>query len=80
MDHFSITEERVGNLKNGNVTINGELRDDSLNVLATLSVTDDGTLAGQPLIPSSRKRGFGAYWPSDGTGGRILEWHVEHAP
>lgn len=75
-----LTETRAGDRVDGDVTIDGELRDDSLNLLASVSVTDTGSLAGQPLVRGSRKRGFGAYWPSDGRGGRLIEWHVEPAP
>lgn len=72
-----LTETRIGNSVRGFVTIRGELRDASLNVLKVVQVTDTGSLADQPLIESSNKRGFGGYFPATGTGAKILEWHVE---
>lgn len=75
-----LTETRVAEAIDGPVTIDGELRDEALNLLATVTITDDGTLAGQPLIPSSNKRGFGSYSQADGLGPKIFEWHVEPAP
>ena len=72
-----LTETRAGDAIDGDVTIEGELLDESLNSLATVSVTDSGNLAGQPVIPSSNKRGFGSYSAADGNGAKIFEWHVE---
>ena len=73
------TETRENDSVNGAVTIDGELLDENLNVLATVSVVDSGNLAGHALIPSTNQRGFGSYTYSDGTGTKILEWHVEPA-
>lgn len=64
----------------GTVTIRGELRDDTLAVLASVVAMDDGSLGGQPVIASSNKRGFGSYSQADGLGPKIFEWHVETAP
>jgi hypothetical protein len=80
-----LTERRAGNSVNGTLTLSGELRDENLNLLATVSVIDDGNLPGLPapglsIIPSSNKRGFGSYSSADGAGAKILEWHVEDAP
>ena len=81
-----LTERRAGNSVDGTLTLSGELRDENLNILATVSVKDDGNLAGitnplgKPVIPSSNKRGFGSYSAPDGDGAKILEWHVEDAP
>ena len=80
-----LTERRAGNSVNGTLTLSGELRDVNLNLLATVSVIDDGNLPGLPtlglpIIPSSNKRGFGCYSSADGAGVKILEWHVEDAP
>ena len=74
-----LTETRVGNATDGNVTIDGELLDESLNSLATVSVTDTGSLGGEALINSTNKRGFGSYSAADGNGPKIFEWHVEDA-
>ena len=80
-----LTERRAGNSVNGTLTLSGELLDENLNILATVSVVDDGNLPGLPapglpIIPSSNKRGFGSYSSADGAGAKILEWHVEDAP
>ena len=75
-----LVETRAGNAIDGHVTIDGELFDENLNSLATISATDDGTAAFVALRPSSNKRGFGSFCASDGTGAKILEWHVEPAP
>jgi len=81
-----LTERRAGNSVNGTLTLSGELLDQNLNRLATVSVVDDGNLSGitnplgKPVIPSSNKRGFGSYSAPDGAGAKILEWHVEDAP
>lgn len=72
-----LTETRMDNAVGGAVTIDGELFDENLNSLATISVTDTGELAGEPLINSSNKRGFGSYSAADGNGVKIFEWHVE---
>jgi hypothetical protein len=75
-----LTETRVGDDVNGDVTISGTLLDDQLQELATISLQDTGQVAGEPTIPSSNQRGFGAFAPADGTGPKILEWYVEPAP
>ena len=72
-----MTEIREGNAIDGAVTISGELRDENLNILETISITDNGGLAGQRIWPSSNKRGFGGYCAADGNGIKIFEWHVE---
>ena len=81
-----LTERRAGNSVNGTLTLSGELLDENLNRLATVSVVDDGNLSGitnplgKPVIPSSNKRGFGSYSAPDGAGAKIIEWIVEDAP
>ena len=75
-----ITETRVGNAIDGNVTIEGELLSEALSSLATVSVSDTGSLAGEALIESTNKRGFGAFMPMDGTGTKFLECIIEPAP
>jgi hypothetical protein len=76
-----LTETRVDDAIDGDVTIDGQLLDAELNELAATFVRDDGQLVvGQAVIPSSNKRGFGAYSPGDGTGPKIFAWHVEPAP
>lgn len=73
-----LTEIRENNDPNGNVTISGELWDENLTtLLSSISVTDNGDLAGQPVVPSSNKRGFGGYFEPDGNGAKVIEWHVE---
>jgi hypothetical protein len=72
-----VTEVRDGDAISGSVTIEGELLDENLNSLETISVTDNGNLGGEPIIPSSNKRGFGSYSAADGNGVKIFEWHVE---
>lgn len=71
------TETRVGNAVDGNVTITGQMLDTNFNVLAEVSIQDTGSLAGQALIDSTNKRGFGGFFQADGTGCKILEWIVE---
>ena len=76
-----LTETRAGNSPTGDVTLLGQVLDTDLNVLGELEIQDTAASpqAGEAVIPSTNKRGFGGFQDTDGTGSKVVEWHVEPA-